>query len=76
MISEAVLQKLLKQNVIINFHLTDPAAEECFIFKAGKQSDYFVLILQGRVQVELGKKTFVFEAGPFMHFGVQALPGV
>jgi len=31
------------------------------------------MILQGRVQVEFGKETLVFEGGPFVYFGAQAL---
>lgn len=37
------------------------------------QVDYFVLILEGRVEVTVGKENLVFEGGPFTHFGLQAL---
>lgn len=37
------------------------------------QVDFFVLILEGRVEVTVGKENLVFEGGPFTHFGLQAL---
>jgi CRP-like cAMP-binding protein len=41
----------------------------------GKAADYFVLILEGRVEVTVGKESLVFESGPFSHFGSSALLG-
>lgn len=35
--------------------------------------DYFVLVLEGRVQVQVGKENMVFETGPFCYFGSQVL---
>ena len=39
----------------------------------GKPVDFFVLILEGRVEVTVGRENLVFESGPFTHFGTQAL---
>lgn len=39
----------------------------------GKAIDYFVLILEGRVEVMVGKENMIFESGPFTYFGTQAL---
>jgi metal transporter CNNM len=39
----------------------------------GKATDYFVLILEGRVEVIVGKENMIFESGPFTYFGTQAL---
>jgi ethanolamine utilization protein EutQ (cupin superfamily) len=39
----------------------------------GKAIDYFVLILEGRVEVVVGKENMIFESGPFTYFGTQAL---
>jgi len=72
-ISENILQRLIKQNVIVGFRMTDPSSSECLLYRCGKHCDYFIMILQGRVQVEFGKETLVFEGGPFVYFGVQAL---
>ena len=73
MISESVLQKLIKQNIVINFHLTDLQSTDCYLYRNNKACDYFILILQGRVQVEFGKENLIFEGGPFLYFGMQAL---
>lgn len=43
------------------------------IFQQGKPVDFFVLILEGRVEVTVGKENLVFDGGPFTHFGLQAL---
>ena len=72
-ISESVLQRLLRQNILVNFRLVDQTSPTCFLYKNGKSCDYFIMILQGRVHVEFGKESLVFEGGPFVYFGVQAL---
>ncbi|GLD58328.1 metal transporter CNNM4-like isoform X1, partial [Lates japonicus] len=38
-----------------------------------KPVDYFILILQGRVEVEAGNENMKFETGPFSYYGVMAL---
>lgn len=43
------------------------------IYQQGKPVDYFVLILEGRVEVTVGLENLMFECGPFTYFGVQAL---
>ncbi|CAB3224459.1 unnamed protein product [Arctia plantaginis] len=76
LISETVLRRLLKQDVIQHIKLrgdeekNDPKR---YVFQEGKPVDYFVLILEGRVEVTVGRENLVFEAGPFTYFGVQAL---
>lgn len=35
--------------------------------------DYFVLILEGRVEVTVGQENLLFECGSFTYFGTQAL---
>ncbi|RVE44514.1 hypothetical protein evm_010843 [Chilo suppressalis] len=76
MISETVLRRLLKQDVIQHIKLRgdeDKNDPKRFVFQEGKSVDYFVLILEGRVEVTVGRENLVFEAGPFTYFGVQAL---
>ncbi|XP_064631604.1 metal transporter CNNM4-like [Lineus longissimus] len=79
-ISETVLQRLLKQDIVVNLQYKPNAeaegSNENVIFKAGMPCDFFAMILIGRVQVEIGKEKLIFEGGPFMYFGVQALQGV
>ena len=43
------------------------------IFEQDKPVDFFVLILEGRVEVTVGKENMMFEGGPFTYFGTQAL---
>ena len=76
-ISETILRRLLKQNVIYHIKVknrekarNDP---QCMIYTQGKPVDYFVLILEGRVEVTVGKESMIFESGPFTFFGTQAL---
>ncbi|XP_047542078.1 unextended protein-like [Vanessa atalanta] len=76
MISETVLRRLLKQDVIQHIKLRgdeDKNDPKRYVFQEGKSVDYFVLILEGRVEVTVGRENLVFEAGPFTYFGVQAL---
>lgn len=74
-ISETILRRLLKQDIV--FHIkknkdwrNDPAT---LIYQRGKPTDYFVLILEGRVEVTIGQENLIFESGPFTYFGTQAL---
>lgn len=76
-ISETILRRLLKQDIIYHIKVksrekakTDSAA---IIYQQGKAVDYFVLILEGRVEVTVGKENMMFESGPFTYFGSQAL---
>ncbi|KAL6423178.1 hypothetical protein ACFW04_010093 [Cataglyphis niger] len=76
-ISETILRRLLKQDIIYHIKVksrekakSDPAA---IIYQQGKAVDYFVLILEGRVEVTVGKENMMFESGPFTYFGSQAL---
>lgn len=43
------------------------------IYQQGKPVDFFVLILEGRVEVTVGRENLLFESGPFTYFGIQAL---
>ena len=76
LISELILQRLIKQNVVHEIKLKNKQQDDdLYIYLAGKRCDYFVLILQGRVEVCIGKEQMTFESGPFTYFGVQALLG-
>ncbi|KAJ8703813.1 hypothetical protein PYW07_013107 [Mythimna separata] len=74
-VSETVLRRLLKQDVIHHIKLKGKTKKDpsTYVFQQGKPVDYFVLILEGRVEVTVGRENLVFEAGPFTYFGVQAL---
>lgn len=74
-ISEIILRRLLNQDIVHHIKIkgkekSDPSI---LIFQQGKPVDFFVLILEGRVEVTVGRENLVFESGPFTYFGTQAL---
>lgn len=74
-ISETILRRLLKQDIIYHVRRNkdwrnDPLT---IIYQQGKPVDFFVLILEGRVEVTVGQEHLIFESGPFTYFGTQAL---
>nr|XP_033797628.1 metal transporter CNNM2 [Geotrypetes seraphini] len=74
--SEKILLRLLKHpNVIQELKYDDKnkKAPENYLYQRNKPIDYFVLILQGKVEVEAGKEGMKFEAGAFSYYGVMAL---
>ncbi|XP_069756293.1 metal transporter CNNM2-like isoform X2 [Narcine bancroftii] len=74
--SEKILLRLLKHpNVIqeMKFDERNKKAPEHYLFHRNKPVDYFVLILQGKVEVEAGKEVMKFEAGAFSYYGMMAL---
>lgn len=74
-ISENILRRLLNQDVVQHIKIKSKTKNDqsAIIFQQAKPVDYFVLILEGRVEVTVGKENLVFEAGPFTYFGLQAL---
>ncbi|XP_050676369.1 unextended protein-like [Leptidea sinapis] len=74
-VSETVLRRLLKQDIIRHIKVKGKSKKDVntFVFQQGKPVDHFLLILEGRVEVTVGRENLVFEAGPFTYFGVQAL---
>jgi metal transporter CNNM len=69
------LRRLLNQDIFrhIKNKTKDKNDPSMFIFTQGKPVDFFVLILEGRVEVTVGRESLIFEGGPFTHFGLQAL---
>ena len=72
LISENILHRLLEQDIIIDVQLEDKT-QHIYLFQRGKPADYFILILQGRVEVSIGKENLIFEQGPFGFFGQGAI---
>ena len=74
-INENILRRLLNQDVVRHIKNKSKGKHDVslIIFQQGKPVDFFVLILEGRVEVTVGKENLVFEGGPFTHFGIQAL---
>ncbi|XP_075885722.1 metal transporter CNNM4 isoform X2 [Nelusetta ayraudi] len=75
-ITEKVLLRILRHPDVIQelkFNESDKRSPQHFLYQRGKPADYFVLILQGRVEVEAGNENMKFETGPFSYYGVMAL---
>ncbi|XP_015217065.2 metal transporter CNNM4 isoform X1 [Lepisosteus oculatus] len=75
-ISEKVLLRILKHPDVIQeikFNESDKKSPQHYLYQRGKAVDYFILILQGRVEVEAGNENMKFETGPFSFYGVMAL---
>uniref|UniRef100_A0A3Q0S8J2 Metal transporter n=1 Tax=Amphilophus citrinellus TaxID=61819 RepID=A0A3Q0S8J2_AMPCI len=75
-ITEKVLLRILKHPDVIQelkFNENDKRSPQHFLYQRGKPVDYFILILQGRVEVEAGNENMKFETGPFSYYGVMAL---
>ncbi|XP_057186969.1 metal transporter CNNM2 isoform X2 [Triplophysa rosa] len=74
--SEKILLRLIKHpNVIqeIKYNEKNKKAADHYLFHRNKPVDYFILILQGKVEVEAGKEGMKFEAGAFSLYGMMAL---
>ncbi|KAK7930857.1 hypothetical protein WMY93_007252 [Mugilogobius chulae] len=75
-LSEKILLRLLKHPSVIQELKFDPKnkhAPQHYLYQRSKPVDYFVLILQGRVEVEIGKEALRFENGAFSYYGMPAL---
>lgn len=71
-ISGNILKRLLKQDIFVQLK-HDEKSIDSLLYIATKPSDYFIIILQGKCSVEIGKDNYRFEAGPFYSFGAEAL---
>ncbi|CAN9510757.1 unnamed protein product [Ophioblennius macclurei] len=75
-ISEKILLRLIKHPSVVQelkFDEKNKRAQQHFLFQRNKPVDYFILVLQGRVEVEFGKEALKFENGAFSYFGVPAI---
>ncbi|XP_033469179.1 metal transporter CNNM1 [Epinephelus lanceolatus] len=75
-LSEKILLRLIKHPSVVQelkFNPKNKHAPQHYLFQRSKPVDYFVLILQGRVEVEIGKEALRFENGAFSYYGMPAL---
>ncbi|KAF5906850.1 metal transporter CNNM4-like isoform X2, partial [Clarias magur] len=75
-ISDKILLRILKHPDVIQdlrFNENDKRSHQHYLYQRAKPVDYFILILQGRVEVEAGNENMKFETGPFSYYGVMAL---
>ncbi|XP_053573793.1 metal transporter CNNM4 isoform X2 [Bombina bombina] len=76
LVSEKTLLRLLKYPDVVqelHFNENDKKAPEHYLYQRNKMADYFILILQGKVEVEAGKENMKFESGAFSYYGVMAM---
>ena len=72
--SDIVLKRLLSLDVFREIRIKKQTADEdLIIIEKGKAVDYFVLIVEGRVQATVGREELVFESGQFSFYGLQVL---
>ncbi|XP_064419201.1 metal transporter CNNM1 [Latimeria chalumnae] len=75
-LSEKILLRLLKHPSVfqeLKFDEKNKKAAAHFLYQRNRPIDYFVLILQGKVEVEIGKEGLKFENGVFTYYGVPAI---
>ncbi|XP_036309846.1 metal transporter CNNM4 isoform X1 [Pipistrellus kuhlii] len=76
LISEKILLRLLKYPDVIQelkFDDHNKYFVRHYLYTRNKPADYFILILQGKVEVEAGKENMKFETGAFSYYGTMAL---
>ncbi|KAL6096454.1 cnnm3 [Pungitius sinensis] len=74
--SEKVLFHLLRHpsvNQEVPFDPSNRQSAAHYLYTRNHPVDYFILLLQGRVEVEIGKEGLKFENGAFTYYGVSAL---
>ncbi|KAG7499027.1 hypothetical protein JOB18_027561 [Solea senegalensis] len=75
-VSEKVLFHLLRHpsvNQEVHFDSGNRLSASHYLYTRNHPVDYFILLLQGRVEVEIGKEGLKFENGAFTYYGVSAL---
>ncbi|XP_037607759.1 metal transporter CNNM3 isoform X2 [Sebastes umbrosus] len=75
-VSEKVLFHLLRHpsvNQEVHFDPNNRLSPDHYLYTRNHPVDYFILLLQGRVEVEIGKEGLKFENGAFTYYGVSAL---
>uniref|UniRef100_A0A8C7LKG6 Metal transporter n=1 Tax=Oncorhynchus kisutch TaxID=8019 RepID=A0A8C7LKG6_ONCKI len=75
-VSEKVLFHLLRHpsvNQEVHFDPSNRLSPDHYLYTRNHPVDYFILLLQGRVEVEIGKEGLKFENGAFTYYGVSAL---
>ena len=68
-----ILRRLLLQGVVRQYTQEEVKTRNTTLYRINVPATSFTLVLEGHVDVEVGKEGMKFEAGPFHYFGVQAL---
>ncbi|KAL0964635.1 hypothetical protein UPYG_G00326800 [Umbra pygmaea] len=75
-LSEKILLRLIKHPDVVQelkFDRKNKRSPQHFLYTRNKPADYFVLVLQGKVEVEIGKEALRFENGAFSYYGMTTL---
>ncbi|XP_063744930.1 metal transporter CNNM3 isoform X2 [Eleginops maclovinus] len=75
-VSEKILFHLLRHpsvNQEVHFDPNNRLSAAHYLYTRNHPVDYFILLLQGRVEVEIGKEGLKFDNGAFTYYGVSAL---
>uniref|UniRef100_UPI00398F75A1 metal transporter CNNM1-like isoform X1 n=1 Tax=Pristiophorus japonicus TaxID=55135 RepID=UPI00398F75A1 len=75
-VSDKILLRLLKHPDVIcelKYDAKNKLSSNHYLYQRNKSVDYFVLILQGKVEVEISKEALKFENGAFAYYGIPAL---
>lgn len=69
-----VLKQLLNRNeVVVDIKVKDAKEDALVLYEKGKQADYFMMVVQGHVEVTVGMEGFTFSHGAFSCFCQEAL---
>ena len=80
-VSRRIMQRLLNMDIYRELKLCKKKDKEDMVvdenegilMTKGKNCDYFILMLEGRVEITIGKEEHKFQEGPFSCFGEQML---
>ncbi|EGC36866.1 hypothetical protein DICPUDRAFT_97440 [Dictyostelium purpureum] len=72
-ISETEFIKMLSTKGAIVLDIEKPLSEDKFIYSRGVVSDFFTVILSGKIEIRSGSEGFISEGGQFCTLGVGAL---
>lgn len=76
-LSAETLKKLMTQKIYFHerIHIDEDGVPDKVVklYEEGKKCDYFILVIEGRVKVTVGKERLVFISGPFSYFGTESL---
>lgn len=67
LLPESYLHRLLGKSQVVQME------NETYLYEKNEQSDFFALILDGRVEVKSGTDNFISENGPWSFLGTRAL---
>lgn len=72
--SSSILKRLLtQQNIVQNISHEEHNRKNLTLYSVGAAATFFCLVLEGRVEVEIGNDKLKFESRAFSYFGARAL---